>query len=199
LTTTDMKDYFRPNFFVNTPDILPEILQKGGRPAFCFRGVLAATLSPLYGIYSGYELCENTPVPGREEYLDSEKYQFKGRNWNPAINIKPLITSLNAIRRANPALRELANLRFLNAENDNILFYEKRTGDNAVFVAVTLDPYNKQSAFVHIPITDFGIAWNQPYVVEDLLTGEKFTWVGEKSYVEFEPSQRIAHMLRVVG
>jgi starch synthase (maltosyl-transferring) len=131
-------DYFRPNFFTNTPDILPFFLQQDGRTPFMIRAVLAATLSPLYGIYSGFELCENAALPGREEYLDSEKYQFKQRDWNAPGNIKGLITRLNAARRGNPALQHLTNLRFHTAENDRILFFAKATADNVILVAVNL-------------------------------------------------------------
>src|SRR5476649_605906 len=112
LTQTEMADYFRGNLFTNTPDILPFFLQHGGRPAFLIRATLAATLSSVYGIYSGFELCENAALPDREEYLDSEKYQFKGRDWNAPGNIKALIALLNQIRRENPALQRARNLHF---------------------------------------------------------------------------------------
>ena len=128
LTQTEMSEYFRPNLWTNTPDILPFVLQEGGRPAFMIRVALAATLSPLYGIYSGYELCENEPLPGREEYLDSEKYQFKERDWNAPGNIKDWIARLNKIRKENRALQLYTNLRFHDADNDAILFYSKMTG-----------------------------------------------------------------------
>ena len=128
LTSTEMRDYFRPNFFTNTPDILTAMLQTGGRPAFMMRLVLAATLSPSYGIYSGYELCENQAVaPGTEEYLNSEKYQLKVRDWNAPGNIKEFVARVNTIRRENPALHQFLNLRFLPADNDQILFYLKAT------------------------------------------------------------------------
>src|SRR5450631_3355845 len=127
LTETGMREYFRGNLFTNTPDILPFHLQEGGRPMFMIRAVLAATLSSVYGIYSGFELCENAALPGREEYLDSEKYQFKGRDWNAPGNIKDYITRLNRIRKENRALHEYRNLRFFEAENDAVLFYGKMT------------------------------------------------------------------------
>ena len=146
LTQTDMSEYFRPNLWTNTPDILPFVLQEGGRPAFMIRVALAATLSPLYGIYSGYELCENEPLPGREEYLDSEKYQFKERDWNAPGNIKDWIARLNKIRKENRALQFYTNLRFHDADNDAILFYSKMTAarDNIILVVVNLDPHRKQ-------------------------------------------------------
>ncbi len=158
LTQTDMSEYFRPNLWTNTPDILPFVLQEGGRPAFMIRVALAATLSPLYGIYSGYELCENEPLPGREEYLDSEKYQFKERDWNAPGNIKDWIARLNKIRKENRALQFYTNLRFHDADNDAILFYSKMTAarDNIILVVVNLDPHRKQNSFVYVPIESFG-------------------------------------------
>ena len=191
-------DYFRPNFFTNTPDILPFFLQQEGRAPFMIRAVLAATLSPLYGIYSGFELCENAALPGREEYLDSEKYQFKQRDWNAPGNIKALVARLNAIRRANPALQHLTNLRFHAAENDRILFFAKATGGNLLLVAVNLDPFALQTAAVEWPLWEYGLAWDADYVVEDLLTGERWTWHGARNYVELDPAVRVAHIFRVV-
>src|SRR3954471_8644170 len=151
LTQTDMRDYFRGNLFTNTPDILPFHLQEGGRPMFIIRAVLAATLSSVYGIYSGFELCEDEALPGREEYHDSEKYQLKERDWNAPGNIKDLITKLNRIRRENRALQLYDNLRFHFAENDQILCYSKMTParDSIILVVVNLDPEHMQSAFVH--------------------------------------------------
>lgn len=199
LTQTEMKEYFRANFFTNTPDILPFYLQQGGRPAFLIRAVLAATLSPVYGIYSGFELCENAPLPGREEYLDSEKYHFKGRDWNAPGNIKEFVTKLNAIRRDNRALQEYDNLRFHPVENDNILFYSKttRAADNLLLMAVTLDPWNLQTGFVHVPLAAFGLRSDETYQVEDLLTGEVFSWTGERNFISLNPHTRPAHIFRV--
>ncbi len=191
-------DYFRPNFFTNTPDILPFFLQQDGPAPFMIRAVLAATLSPLYGIYSGFELCENAALPGREEYRDSEKYQFKQRDWNAPGNIKGLITRLNAARKDNPALQHLTNLRFHTAENDQILFYAKATEGNVILVAVNLDPQHVQTAPVEWPLWEYGFAWDADYVVEDLLTGERWTWHGARNYVELNPSTRVAHVFRVV-
>jgi len=199
LTQTEMKDYFRANFFTNTPDILPWFLQQGGRPGFLIRAALAATLSPVYGIYSGFELCENSPVPGREEYTDSEKYQFKGRNWDAPGNIKDYLTRLNAIRRDNRALQEYANLRFHLAENENILFFSKTTAakDNLLLCAIMVDPVNPQTAFVHAPLADFGIGETETYQVEDLLTGERFFWTGERNFISLNPHTRPAHIFRI--
>ncbi|HEY5743762.1 MAG TPA: alpha-1,4-glucan--maltose-1-phosphate maltosyltransferase, partial [Terrimicrobiaceae bacterium] len=199
LTQTEMKDFFRANFFVNTPDILPHFLQLGGRPPFLIRAVLAATLSPVYGIYSGFELCESTPIPGKEEYLDSEKYQFKGRNWDAPGNIKEYVTKLNAIRQENRAFHEYANLRFHFAENDNILFYSKTTAaeDNQILCAVTVDPHHSQAAFVHVPLEQLGIGPQETFQVEDLLTGERFLWTGTRNFVSLNPHTRPAHVFRV--
>ena len=199
LTTHESAEYLRPNLFVNTPDILPFFLQHGGRPAFMIRAVLAATLSPVYGIYSGFELCENAALPGREEYADSEKYQFKQRDWNAPGNIKDLVTKLNFIRRGNRALQELANLRFLEAANDQILFYAKATAalDNILIVAVTLDPWNPQSAWVDVPLEDFGLAADATYQVHDLLTDERFVWHGRRNFIALDPNARPAHVFRL--
>jgi starch synthase (maltosyl-transferring) len=199
LNTPPMRDFFRANFFANTPDILPEFLQNGGRPAFLIRALLAAMTSPVYGIYSGFELCENTPVPGKEEYLDSEKYQFKGRDWNAPGNIKDYITKLNAIRAGNRALRGFDNLQLHTAENDQILCFSKSTPslDNILFIAATLDPRSNQSAFVHVPLEEFGIGADEEYVMEDLLTGEVFHWRGSRNFVALDPQNRPAHVFRV--
>ena len=199
LTQTQMKYYLRANLFPNTPDILPFFLQTGGRPAFMIRAVLAATLSSVYGIYSGFELCENVAIPGKEEYLNSEKYQFKERDWNAPGNIKDYITKLNKIRHHNRALHEYENLRFHMVENEQILFYSKATEalDNVILVLVTLDPYNSQSGHACVPIENFGIAASDPYQVEDLITGENFTWRGSRNFVILDPHSRPAHVFRV--
>jgi starch synthase (maltosyl-transferring) len=199
LTQTEMKEYFRGHFFTNTPDILPYALQTGGRPIFCIRAVLAATLSTVYGIYSGFELCENVPIPGKEEYLNSEKYQFKERDWNAAGNIKELITRLNHVRKTNRALSIYDNLNFHTIDNDQILFYSKATEnlDNIILVIVTLDPFNAQSGFVYVPLDHFEIDEKTAYRVEDLLTGEKFQWSGRRNFIMLDPSTRPAHVLRL--
>jgi starch synthase (maltosyl-transferring) len=199
LTTHESAQYMRPNLFTNTPDILPFFLQQGGRSAFMIRAVLAATLSPVYGIYSGFELCENAALPGREEYLDSEKYQFKRRDWNAPGNIKDLVTKLNRIRRGNRSLRELDNLRFLHIENNNILCFAKATEalDNILLVAVTLDPWHPQSGWVDVPLVDFGLAHDANYQVHDLLTDERFIWRGRRNYIALDPQFRPAHIFRL--
>jgi starch synthase (maltosyl-transferring) len=199
LTQTEMSEYFRPNLWTNTPDILPFVLQEGGRPAFMIRVALAATLSPLYGIYSGYELCENEALPGREEYLDSEKYQCKERDWNAPGNIKDWIARLNKIRKENRALQLYTNLRFHDAENDAILFYSKMTAarDNIILVVVNLDPHRKQNSFVYVPIENFGQMESDVYQVQDLLSGATYTWRGRRNYVELDPDIQPAHIFLV--
>ena len=199
LTQTEMSEYFRPNLWPNTPDILPFELQAGGRPAFMIRVALAATLSPLYGIYSGYELCENEPLPDREEYLDSEKYQYKERDWSAPGNIKDWIARLNKIRKENRALQLYTNLRFHDAENDAILFYIKMTAarDNIILVVVNLDPYRKQNSFVYVPIESFGQMESDVYQVQDLLSGATYTWHGRRNYVDLDPEIQPAHIFLV--
>jgi len=201
LTQTDMKYYFRGNFFVNTPDILHEILQKGGRPAFKMRLVLAATLSSNYGIYSGYELCENAPIrAGSEEYLNSEKYEYKVWDWDRPGHIKDFIARVNQIRNENPAFWQYANLRFIHSCNDQILCYGKNTADgsNPIIVVVNLDPFRVQEDLIHVPVWEYGIETGWSYQVEDLITGEKFWWRGEKNYIRLDPQKEPAHILRIV-
>ena len=199
LTQTETREYFRGNLWPNTPDILPPYLQEGGRAAFMIRQLLAATLSPVYGIYSGYELCENEGLPGREEYLDSEKYQFKERDWNAAGNIKEWITRLNQIRQTNRALQFKDNLRFYNADNDAILFYGKMTAarDNIILIVVNLDPHTKQHSYVHLPIEEFGSIEGDVYQVHDLLSDARYIWHGSRNYIELDPDIQPAHVFRV--
>ena len=194
LSKSEMKEYFRPNFFTNTPDILPEILQHGGRPAFMFRLVLAATLSPSYGIYSGYELCENRALPGKEEYLDSEKYEFKMWDWDRPGNITEYVTTINRIRRDNPALHKLENLEFYEAENEHVLFYGKRTidGRNVVLVAVNLNPFQVQEARLRIPIASLGIKPDEMYQLHNLITDRRDLVKGDAYSVRLDPQQEPA-------
>ena len=199
LTRTEMALYFRPNFFANTPDILPSILQRGGRPAFLSRLALAATLSPSYGIYSGFELCENAAIEGREEYLDSEKYEIKVRDWNAPGNINDFITRVNRARQDNPALQQFTNLRFLGIDNDQLIAYVKRTPDgaNTVVIVVNLDPFVAHAATLHVPPDAVGVAPGGSYGVSDLLTGQRYIW-GERNYVQLDPATREpVHILRV--
>ncbi|WP_086802514.1 alpha-1,4-glucan--maltose-1-phosphate maltosyltransferase [Streptomyces caniscabiei] len=194
--------YMRPNFFVNTPDILHAFLQEGGRPAFELRAVLAATLSPTWGVYSGYELCENTPLkPGSEEYLDSEKYQLRPRDWDAAERdgrtIAPLLGKLNEIRRRSPALRQLRDLHFHDADQEAVIIYSKSAGSNTVLVVVNLDPHHTQEATVSLDMPRLGLEWHESVLVRDELTGEVYTW-GRNNYVRLEPGRTPAHVLTVL-
>ncbi|NEA66817.1 DUF3416 domain-containing protein [Streptomyces sp. SID12488] len=198
----DAAAYMRPNFFVNTPDILHEYLQRGGRPAFEVRAVLAATLSPTWGVYSGYELCENAPLrEGSEEYLDSEKYQLRTRDWESAErdgrSIAPLIGALNAIRRRSPALRQLRDIHFHEADQESVIVYSKRRGSNTVLVVVNLDPHHTQEATVSLDMPQLGLDWHESLPVRDELTGETYQW-GRTNYVRLEPGTRPAHILTVL-
>ena len=193
LSGSEMLEFFRPNFFANTPDILHAYLQASGRPAFEARLVLAATLSPTYGIYSGFEHCENLPVrAGSEEYLDSEKYEAKRRALEGPL--LPLVARINAARRANPALQRLDGLRFLETENEQLIAYAKVDGANAVLVCVSLDPKVAHEGVVVVP-SDLGLPASFP--VRDLLTDETFTWNTGRNYVKLEPGKRQAHVFQV--
>ena len=209
LFLTDIADCLRPNFFANTPDILHEYLQQGGRPAFMVRLILAATLSPSYGIYSGFELCENRALsPGSEEYLDSEKYQYKAWDWNRPGNIKELVTTVNRIRRAHPALALARNIRFLESSNPNIIAYAKITPDLAdvLVMVVNLEPHSVQDGTIRLvpelfhradrgkPVTGSVPA---SYELTDLLTESTYTWRGEWNYVRLDPTWMPAHILHV--
>jgi starch synthase (maltosyl-transferring) len=197
---TDAREYFRPNFWPNTPDILPEHLQYGGRPAFMMRLVLAATLSSSYGIYGpAFELCVADPIPGKEEYLDSEKYEIKRWDRNRAGNLRDFIARVNRTRRENPALQTTWNLRFYEVDNDYLLFYGKATEDlsNIILVVVNLDPFHIQSGWVKVPVKDLEIDLHQPYLVHDLLSDDKYIWQGERNYVEIDPQVLPASILRV--
>jgi starch synthase (maltosyl-transferring) len=191
-------EVYRPNFFANTPDILHEYLQRGGRPAFRARLLLAATLAPSYGIYSGFELCDNVPVrEGSEEYLDSEKYQVRVRDWDAAGNIKADIATVNRLRREHPALQRLENLTFLESENREIFWFWKRCAGDDLFVAVNLDPTRTQESTVHVPLSDLGLAGDARYRVRDLLTGEAYDWSGPTGYVRLDPAERAGHVLQI--
>ncbi|MGW2037551.1 maltotransferase domain-containing protein [Streptomyces virginiae] len=199
LSATASASVMRPNFFVNTPDILHEYLQKGGRPAFEVRAVLAATMSPTWGIYSGYELCENTPVrEGSEEYLNSEKYEFRPRDWAAADRegrtIAPLITALNRLRRRNPALQQLRDIHFHPTDNEQVIAYSKHAGANSVLVVVNLDPHHTQEATVSLDMPVLGLDWHGSLAVRDELTGETYHW-GRANYVRLEPGRTPAHVL----
>jgi starch synthase (maltosyl-transferring) len=197
----DVLEYHRGNFFANTPDILHESLVEGGRPMFRQRLLLAGLLSPLYGIYSGYELCENVPVrPGSEEYLDSEKYQIRVRDYAQPGNLDADVRRLNAIRRREPALQRQDNVTFHPISDERMLFFRRagRPGLEAdLLVAVNLDPHTPRWAWVDAPIAAMNIAPEEAYEVEDLLTGARYTWRGARNYVRLDPRQEPAHVLRV--
>lgn len=194
----ESSSYMRPNFFVNTPDILPGYLQEGGRPAFEARAVLAATLSPSWGVYAGFELCENTPVhPGSEEYQDSEKYQLRPRDWESAEregrSLAPLITSLNRIRRRHPALQQLRDVHFHPVDNEALIAYSKRSGSDIVLVVVNLDPHHTQEATVSLDMPRLGLDRHESVPVRDELTGDTYHW-GRTFYVRLEPGATPAHI-----
>ena len=199
LTQSEMKYYFRGNLFTNTPDILMPILQEGGRPAFKMRIALATTLSSLYGMYNGFELCENKAIPGTEEYMNSEKYQYKVWDWDRPGNIKDYITKLNKIRRENSALHYYRNLKFYNSSDENVIFYGKTSYDkqNTVFIAVNLDPFNIHSSILRIPIEHFGIAENEEYEIEELITGMVFKWKGSENEIELNPNEEPAMIFKI--
>jgi starch synthase (maltosyl-transferring) len=198
LTQSEMREYYRGNLFPNTHDILPFILQEGGRPAFKMRFALAVTLSSVYGIYSSYELCENTPVPGREEYFNSEKYEYKVWDWDRPGNIIPYITRLNAIRREHPALQLYDNLRFYPSTDDNITCYGKATpdGSDRVIVAVNMDPFDTHETWLHLPIEEWGLPPGEPFQVEDLLTGDMHLW-HEHQHMQLDPQDEPARIYAV--
>ena len=199
LTQSQSAEYFRPNFFANTPDILHEYLQEGGPPAFKIRLVLAALMSPSYGIYSGYELFENVPVqPGSEEYLNSEKFELRPRDWNKKPNLTDYIRKINEIRGKHPALRELTNLHFHNADKDNMLAFSKSApGEQAILAIVNLNPFHWEEATVHLDLNELGVEEGQPFEVHDLITDTRFVWNGPSSYVRLDPLDEPAHIFRV--
>jgi starch synthase (maltosyl-transferring) len=195
--------YMRPNFFANTPDILNEYLQHGGPPAFRVRAVLAGLLSPAWGIYSGYELCENVPVrPGSEEYLDSEKYAYRPRDWCAAergtAGIAPFITRLNMIRRSHPSLHWLRNLRFHHVDQPELICFSKRSAAEAdtVLAVVNLDPHQPREATVWLDMPALGVDDRSQLVVTDELSGESYRW-GQANYVRLDPATAPAHIFTV--
>jgi starch synthase (maltosyl-transferring) len=200
LTQTEVREFFRPHLWPNTPDILHEYLQKGGRPAFMARLVLAATLGANYGIYGpAYELCENVPAePGSEEYLNSEKYEIKHWNLRDPSNLRPFIKRVNAIRKENPALQSNDGLRFHQIDNDQLICYSKSTSDkrNVIVTIVNLDTMWKQSGFLELPVDELGIDVRHPYPMIDLLSGTRYMWQGSRNYVELRPGETPAHIFK---
>jgi starch synthase (maltosyl-transferring) len=201
LTQTEVREYFRPNFWPNTPDILHEYLQTGGRPAFVIRLLLAATLSANYGIYGPpFELCLNQPrEPGSEEYLDSEKYEIKRWELGAPHSLSALIGRVNRARRENAALQRNDGFRLLDVNNDQILAYAKLSPDgaNRIICIVNLDPQRVQSGWVRLPLHDFGLQPGQAFELHDLLDDARYTWHGEWNYVELNPHVLPGHILRL--
>ncbi|MDE3169759.1 MAG: alpha-1,4-glucan--maltose-1-phosphate maltosyltransferase, partial [Acidobacteriota bacterium] len=201
LAHTNARDFFRPNLWPNTPDILTEYLQYGGRPAFVIRLCLAATLGANYGIYGpAFELFEDRPLhPGCEEYLDSEKYQIRVWNIGHPGSLKNLIATINRIRKENSALQRDFNLRFLPADNEQIIAYSKMSEDrsNLIIVIVNLDPHHRQSCWIDLPLEDFQIDPHQEYQMHDLVTEDRFLWQGPRNYVELDPQKMPAHIFRL--
>jgi starch synthase (maltosyl-transferring) len=201
----EVSDYLRPNFFVNTPDILPGVLQTGGTAMFAIRAVLAATLSPSWGVYSGFELYENRAViPGTEEYLDSEKYQLRPRDFEGALaqgrSLQPMISRLNDIRRRHPALQRMKGLHFHEVSNDNLLCYsrrDERSGD-VVIVVVCVDPQSQQWGETNLWMPALGLDWHDRVDVVDELTGENYRW-GRRNAVGLDPHWRAAHILTLAS
>ena len=200
LAHSPMSEYYRPNFFANTPDINPRYLQTSGRAGFVVRGTLAATLSSVYGIYNGFELSEGTPIPGKEEYLDSEKYELKAWDYDRPGNITDHIRRLNRIRRENPALWDFRNILFLNAWNDQILAYARMTKekDNCILVLVNLDPHNRQECTYEVPLWEFGLPDHGSIDAEDLLAGGRLTLRGKTHRIALDPGQRPVVIWRLI-
>ncbi|WP_445571621.1 alpha-1,4-glucan--maltose-1-phosphate maltosyltransferase [Pseudomonas sp. E102] len=190
LNESPWRECYRPNFFVNTPDINPAFLHHSGRAGFLIRAALATMGSGLWGMYSGFELCESAPVPGKEEYLDSEKYEIRPRDFTAPGNIIAEIAQLNRIRRQNPALHTHLGLKIYNAWNDNILYFGKRTpdGSNFILVAVSLDPHNVQEANFELPLWEMGLPDDAQTQGEDLMNGHRWTWYGKYQFMRIDPA-----------
>jgi starch synthase (maltosyl-transferring) len=201
ITSPPVSDFFRPNVWPNTPDILNEYLQKGGRPAFMARLILAATLSANYGIYGpAFELAQNVPVrEGSEEYLDSEKYQVRVWNRDDPRSLKDLIRRVNYIRRESDALQSNLSLRFHPTDNPQLIAYSKVSEDRAekILVIVNLDPVNRQMGWIEVVLKEFRLAADESYELHDLLTDRKYAWQGSRNYVELNPAQMPGHIFRI--
>lgn len=203
LVHSPVREFFRPNLWPNTPDILTEYLQLGGRPAFVVRLVLAATLGASYGIYGpAFELCENRArEPGSEEYLNSEKYEVRFWEWDRPDSLRPLIARVNRIRRENPALWANETLHFHPTDNDQLVAYSKTAAeaDNAILVVVNLDPHHTQSGWVDLDLSVLGLDPHTPFEAHDLLTDNRYLWQGPRNYVELNPHALPAHVFRLRG
>ena len=190
LTTTDVADYYRPHFFVNTPDINPFFLQSSGRAGFLIRAALAATLSGLWGVYSGFEICESAALPGREEYLDSEKYEIRHRDFAAPGNIVAEISTLNRLRQSHPALQSHLGVKFYNAFNDQVMVYGKAAAgsEDMILVAVSLDPHGVQEAAFEVPLWEWKLPDDGAVEVEDLMRGRRFVWQGKVQHLRLDPA-----------
>lgn len=199
LTQTEMRWYYRANFWPNTPDILPHHLQNQGPAIFKIRAALASLLCSNWGMYSGYELCESRPLPGREEYLDSEKFQLVRRDWNAPGNIKGFIRALNRARRENPALQLYDNLSFHASDHENIIVFSKGTPDssNRMLVIINLDPRAAASGMVHLDMGALALAPDSAYRVQDVLHGMSYEWKGAHNYVSLDPHATFMHLFRL--
>jgi starch synthase (maltosyl-transferring) len=201
LTATDVREFFRPNFWPNTPDILTEYLQLGGRPAFMVRLVLAATLGASYGIYGpAFELCENRPrEQGSEEYLDSEKYEIRHWDLTSPASLREFIARVNRIRHENPALQRNHTLRFHDVDNEQLICYSKTAQDeaNVILVVVNLDPHHRHGGWLTLSLDELGLDSQQPYQVHDLLSDGRYLWHGARNYVELDPHAVPAHIFRL--
>ena len=193
------REYFRPNAWPNTPDILHEQLHGGRRPVFMARLVLAATLAANYGIYGpAYELLEGTPrEPGSEEYRDSEKYQLRHWDLERPDSLREFIARVNRIRRENPALHSDWSLRFCAIDNDQLIAYAKRSGDNVIVTVVNLDPHHVQSGWIELDLHALGVPEGGQYQMHDLLTDQRFLWEGPRNFVMLDPHQVPAHVMRL--
>ncbi|MEZ4222178.1 MAG: alpha-1,4-glucan--maltose-1-phosphate maltosyltransferase [Polyangiaceae bacterium] len=198
LAHSEMAEYYRPNFFANTPDILHEYLQHGGRAAFRVRLLLAATLSPTYGIYSGFELCENVPLrPGSEEYLNSEKYELRVRDYDAPGNLNDEVALLNRLRAEHPALQRLSNVQFLGSDSADVIAFCKLAEEGDLIVVANLDPHDTRETMIDVPLAALGIGPQEPFFVTDLLTGERYTWQGPRAYIRLDPRDKVGHLLRI--
>jgi len=198
LYDTEVAEFFRPNFWPNTPDILHEYLVHGGRPAHIIRLVLASTLSSAYGLYGPpFEHVDNIQAPGREEYANNEKYEVRSWNWNDTSSLQPLIKRINKIRRENPALQYMRNLTFVETSSPHVIAFTKRRGDNLILVVVNLDPYHEHEGVLRLPLSELNLPSDRPYEVHDLIGGERYYWSGADNFVRLNPHISPAHIFKV--
>ena len=200
LTQEQCRHYMRPNFFPNTPDINPFFLQGSGRPGFRIRLALAATLGGSYGIYNGYEICDAAPVPGKEEYLNSEKYQLRHWDMDAPGNIQDDIRLINGLRRSRPAMKASSSLKFHNASNDKVLYYAKSdpAAQDYLLFHVLLDPHHSQDFQFEVPLWEFGLPDDASIEVEDLIHGNRFTWHGKLQSLTLEPQDQPYAIWRLI-